>query len=429
MPAGSVDEWTVTLKDSNGASFNWPTLTAGTEIVFNYNTYYDKDFAGDENYLEDKFVRFSYRFKFEDNEYSLIAPFTQVAFIPKQDGYFMYVRDDAKNFTSKDDQADAYRSTIVSFVENKVDAIKLIIPLPFPKSTIQDSLKIKELDIIYKESDALALKVIETIEITELTSGADSSVFEYDYLSKKPYKVLPSSDTTRVYDKIPVRAFAQEIASNRVVYGNFQNKHTPPTTLDYNVTVSAKSDFNLKDGTAISSSPTGSVGIGTTITIGTTTGTVQIGSIVTSVTNGVTIPSNTSVTGGNLSTTITLDKAVTLVNPTNLVFTAVGTDTQAVSKIEYPNHSVKQNRNYQVGVVLSDRYGRSSTVILSRSNSLVADSASGLTFLGDTIYAPYLPVGLEQSSWPGNSIKVLFNSTIGPNGKNVLDGSPGIYNG
>ena len=427
--AGSTDEWTVTLKDSNGAAFNWPTLTAGTEIVFNYNNYYDKDFAGDENYLEDKFVRFSYRFKFEDNEYSLIAPFTQVAFIPKQDGYFMYVRDDAKNFTSKDDQADAYRSTIVSFVENKVDAIKLIIPLPFPKSTIQDNLKIKELDIIYKESDALALKVIETIETTELTSGVDSSVFEYDYLSKKPYKVLPSSDTTRVYDKIPVRAFAQEIASNRVVYGNFQNKHTPPTTLDYNVTVSAKSDFSLKDGTAISSSPTGSVGIGTTITISNPTGTIQVGSVVTSTTNGVTIPSNTSVTGGNLSTTITLDKAVTLVNNTNLVFTAVGPDTQAVSKIEYPNHSVKQNRNYQVGVVLSDRYGRSSTVILSRSNSLVADSASGLTFLGDTIYAPYLPVGLEQSSWPGNSIKVLFNSTIGPNGKNVLDGSPGIYNG
>ena len=429
--AGSADEWTVVLKKNLSGTpqlVNWPTLTAGTEIVFNYNTYYDKDFAGDENYLEDKFVRFSYRFKFEDNEYSLMAPFTQVAFIPKQDGYFMYVRDDAKNFTRKDDQADAYRSTIVSFVENKVDAIKLIIPLPFSKSTIQNSLKIKELDIIYKESDALALKVIETIEVTELTSGADSSVFEYDYLSKKPYKVLPSSDTTRVYDKIPVRAFAQEVAGNRVVYGNFQNKHTPPTTLDYNVTVSAKSDFNLKDGTAVSGS-SGSITSGASITVGTVTGTIQVGSIVTSATNGVTIPSNTSVTGGNLTNAITLDKNVTLVNLANLVFTAVGPDTQAVSKIEYPNHSVKQNRNYQVGVVLSDRYGRSSTVILSRSNSLVADSASGLTFLGDTIYAPYLPVGLEQSSWPGNSIKVLFNSTIGPNGKNVLDGSPGIYNG
>ncbi len=428
---GSENEWTVKLKKNlsgTPVTVNWPTLTAGTEIVFNANTYYDKDFAGDENYLEDKFVRFSYRFKFEDNEYSLMAPFTQVAFIPKQDGYFMYVRDDVKNFTSKDDQAAAYRSTVVSFVENKVDAIKLIIPLPFPKSSIQDSLKIKELDIIYKESDALAIKVIETVEINELTSGADSNVFEYDYLSKKPYKVLPSSDTTRVYDKIPVRAFAQEIASNRVVYGNFQNKHTPPTTLDYNVTVSTKSDFNLKDGTAVCVTA-GSIIAGTTITISNPTGTIQVGSVVTSATNGVTIPPNTSVTGGNFTTTIKLDKNVTLVSSANLVFTAVGTDTQAVSKIEYPNHSVKQNRNYQVGVVLSDRYGRSSTVILSRSNSLVADSASGLTFLGDTIYAPYLPVGLEQSSWPGNSIKVLFNSTIGPNSKNVLDGSPGIYNG
>ena len=276
-------EWEVTLKDINGAAFNWPTLVAGTEVVFNYNTYYDEDFAGDENYLEDKFVRFSYRFKFDDNEYSLMAPFTQVAFIPRQDGYFMYVRDDAKNFTSKDDQSAAYRSTIVSFVENKVDAIKLLIPLPFPKSTIETNLKLKELDILYKESDALAIKVIETIELDELTSGVDSSFFEYDYLSKKPYKVLPSSDTTRVYDKIPVRAFAQEIASNRIVYGNFQNKHTPPTTLDYNVTVSPKESFNLKDGTAISSS-TGGVIAGTTVNITNPTGTIQVGSIVTSAT-------------------------------------------------------------------------------------------------------------------------------------------------
>ena len=421
-------EWEVTLKDINGAAFNWPTLVAGTEVVFNYNTYYDEDFAGDENYLEDKFVRFSYRFKFDDNEYSLMAPFTQVAFIPKQDGYFMYVRDDAKNFTSKDDQSAAYRSTIVSFVENKVDAIKLLIPLPFPKSTIETNLKLKELDILYKESDALAIKVIETIELDELTAGVDSSFFEYDYLSKKPYKVLPSSDTTRVYDKIPVRAFAQEIASNRIVYGNFQNKHTPPTTLDYNVTVSPKESFNLKDGTAISSS-TGGVIAGTTVNITNPTGTIQVGSIVTSATSNVTIPLNTSVTGGDLTSTLTFDKNVTLVNPADLVFTAVGPDTQNVSKIEYPNHSVKQNRNYQVGVVLSDRYGRSSTVILSRSNSLVADSASGLSFLGDTIYAPYLATGTEQSSWPGNSIKVLFNSTIGPTDKNVLTGAPGVYNG
>ena len=418
----TTSEWTVTL-----TSGTFPSFATQTEIVFNANTYYDKSFAGDPDFLEDKFVRFSYRFKFEDNEYSIMAPFTQVAFIPKQDGYFMYVRDDVRNYTSKDDESAAYRSTIVSFVENKVDAIKLLIPLPFPKSTIQNLLKLKELDILYKESDALAIKVIETIEINELTSGADSSVFEYDYLSKKPYKVLPSSDTTRVYDKIPVRAFAQEIASNRVVYGNFQTKHTPPTTLDYNVAIGAKENFDLKDGTAISSTVGTDIAIGTSITIGTPTGTIQVGSVVTSVTSGVTIPINTSVTGGDLTSTLTFDKVVTLVDPANLVFTAVGPDTQTVSKIEYPNHSVKQNRNYQVGVVLSDRYGRTSTVILSRSNALV--TAAGQSFIGDTIYSQYISEGISQESWPGNSLKVLFNSTIGPTTKNVPTGAPGVYNG
>ena len=417
----TTSEWTVTL-----TSGTFPSFATQTEIVFNKNTYYDKNFAGDPDFLEDKFVRFSYRFKFEDNEYSIMAPFTQVAFIPKQDGYFMYVRDDVRNYTSQDDEAAAYRSTIVSFVENKVDAIKLLIPLPFPKSTIQNLLKLKELDILYKESDALAIKVIETIEITELTSGADSSFFEYDYLSKKPYKVLPSSDTTRVYDKIPVRAFAQEIASNRIVYGNFQNKHTPPTTLDYNVAIGAKENFDLKDGTAISST-SGIIAIGGSVTIATPVGTIQVGSIVTSATNGVTIPANTSVTGGNLTSTLTFDKEVTLVNLADLVFTAVGPDTQTVSKIEYPNHSVKQNRNYQVGVVLSDRYGRTSTVILSRSNALV--TAAGQSFIGDTIYSQYISEGISQESWPGNSLKVLFNSTIGPTTKNVPTGAPGVYNG
>ncbi len=36
---------------------------------------------GDPDYLEDKFVTFSYRFKFNDGEYSIMAPFTQEAFI------------------------------------------------------------------------------------------------------------------------------------------------------------------------------------------------------------------------------------------------------------------------------------------------------------------------------------------------------------
>ena len=49
---------------------------------------------------------------------------------------------------------------------------------------------------------------------------------------------------------------------------------------------------------------------------------------------------------------------------------------------QYPNHSVKQNRNYQVGFVLADRFGRASSVVLS-SNDDDPNTA------GSTIYVPY----------------------------------------
>ena len=50
----------------------------------NFNTW-----PGDPDYLEERYVRFSYRFRFDDGEYSIMAPFTQIAFIPKQKGYFL----------------------------------------------------------------------------------------------------------------------------------------------------------------------------------------------------------------------------------------------------------------------------------------------------------------------------------------------------
>ena len=70
--------------------------------MFNYNYYYDITYNGDENLLKDKFVRFAYRFKYVDGEYSIISPFTQECFIPKQDGYFMYKRNPIPSFTPPD---------------------------------------------------------------------------------------------------------------------------------------------------------------------------------------------------------------------------------------------------------------------------------------------------------------------------------------
>ena len=190
------------------------------------NPDYDENWAGDPELLSDKFVRFSYRFKFDDGEYSLQAPWTQICFIPKQQGYF-----------NTEDAEATYRSTVVSFMENNVTQI--LLNIKFPTENPIEDLNISSLDILYKESDGLATKVVETIPAatvySQMQANTNNLVYSYKYISTKPYKTLPSSESTRVYDVVPIRALTQEIISNRVVYGNFFNKQTPPDFLNYGV--------------------------------------------------------------------------------------------------------------------------------------------------------------------------------------------------
>ena len=409
-----------------------PTLGAplpdGTKLIFNPNPYYDKNFAGDPSYLEDLFVRFSYRYRYEDNEYSLMAPFTQIAFIPKQDGYFMYIKQDVPRL-SKDDQSDAYRSTVVQFVENKVDEIKLIFNLPFAGDNLRDALKIKDMQILIKESDGLAIRIIDTITIDEIESQAGAtSVFTYNYLSKKPFKVLTTAESTRVSDQIPVRAFAQEISGNRVIYGNFQNKHTPPKFIDYNVGVSEKDNFNLLTGTAqVDGNQT--PGVGDVLVIKNWTpfdgsSDILVGSEVFDNTGNLLF----TVTGlPTPNTEVTVSTAGTFTNNDDLIFRPIGNDTTTTSVVEYPNSTLKQNRNYQVGIVLSDRYGRQSSVVLSQNDTVSA--IAGQNFIGDTVYNAYLNPSQPPGIWRGDSLKVLFNSTIGPSSFNRSTLEPGLYNG
>ena len=318
-------------------------IPVNTELIFNANPYYINGYNGDPRFLEDKFVRFSYRFKFDDGEYSLIAPFTQPCFIPKQDGYFL------NKTVELGDMQQAYSSTVLGFMENKVNKIDLRIPLPTNANILTSSLHVTEIDILYKESDGLAIQVVETIPTNSPNFLATvGDIYEYSYQSQKPYKTLPAKETTRVYDKIPVKAFSQEIISNRVVYGNYQDKHTPPAFLNYNVAASSKSDF----------SSTGSV-------------------------------------------------------------------SDTTSRVEYPNSSLKTNRTYQVGIVLADKFGRQSTTVLSNSGTSlsIGPVESSTLFSGSTLYSPYSAGDIAPENWVGDSLKVIFNSTI--NGV----GGPGLYNG
>jgi len=78
------------------------------------NPKYNELYPGDSTFLEDRFARFSYRYKFLDGEFSIMAPFTQICFIPKQYGFFL-----------ADDEKSTFESTIVDFMQNQVDQIRV----------------------------------------------------------------------------------------------------------------------------------------------------------------------------------------------------------------------------------------------------------------------------------------------------------------
>ena len=309
----------------------------GQELTFLISTMSNKSdidsWPGDPDFLEDRYVRFSYRFKFDDNEYSLIAPFTQIAYVPKQKGYFI-----AGN------EVDAYRSTVLNWVENNINNIELIVPLPDTVGNLTNSYKITEIDIIYKESDALALKVFETIPVSSINSSFfGDNFYVQPYQSQKPYKTLPEDEIIRVTDKVPVRAKSQETVGNRIVYGNYFDKYTPVRSIDYNVSVQPK------------------------------------------------IP-----TGTNF--------------------------------IEYPNHTLKKNRNYQVGFILADKFGRQSPVILS-SVDLQGVPIGGAQYAkGSTVYSSYEDSVLftDVRTWFGNSLIVYVNGPINQQ-RDISSGQSGLY--
>lgn len=315
----------------------------------NTNPHYDANWPGDKDFLKDRFLKFSYRFKFEDDEYSLIAPFTQTCFVPRNNGYFLsqtYNTSTGNLVANDSDETYAYTSTINRLMENQVNNIELLIPCPISSndwaSAVND-LKISELEIIFKDASEVSLKVVDTIsasELSQLSNGIKKAT--YDYQSRKPIRTLPESVTTRTSDKAPIRAETLSCVGNRVVFGNYYDKHSSPSALDYNTQV---------------------------------------------------------------------------------------VDKNQVESVEYANHTLKQNRTYQVGVILSDRYGRQSDVILSEVNNGIVPGLAD-SFSGSTVFNSYRALGdtvlnTSTASWNGENLQTIWTRAI-PDTINS-PGYPGLY--
>ena len=362
------------------------TGIAGTSTMTN-------DTNIDNDYIEEEFVRFSYRFKFNDNEYSVLAPFSQIA--------FKHSYKSGSEYGEFDEAAEirAYESTELDGMINNTN--KVIIGVELPSINPNADFEIKEIEFIIKESDSIVARVLETKTLTD--ANISSAFYNYTYKSDTPQNALPEDQITRVFDNVPTKAKALDIVGNRLVFGNYsQNIEIP--TLDYNVSYGAKGTQAFT-GDAIE-----------------TEFTLTIKSPVTPDQN--LIPNNTNQFNVYINDVLLASTEYGYDGTTGVITFNTAPANGAVITVvlanhEYPDSSLKQRRTYQVGVLLADIFGRQSPVLLPTT---VSDSI---------ITVPARGTAAEFNSWIGDNLKITFNAQ---NGKLIPDDnvysnelSSGIY--
>jgi len=174
-------------------------LSTSEEMLSVDNTVFDVELEEGESFFQDKFPRFAYRWKYDDNEYSAFSPFTGVAFIP-DDEDFVYNMDEGHNVNMVND--------VRKITLNTFDTIP-------PNVT--------EIDILYKESNAPNIYLVKTLKKKETSVTITSEQIE---------KTIESNQSLRPYDNVPRKAKAQEIVGNRVVYGNYLQNYDYTEALD-----------------------------------------------------------------------------------------------------------------------------------------------------------------------------------------------------
>ena len=155
----------------------------------------------DEKLFEFKFVRFAYRYKYKDGQYSAIGPFTEVAFLPQEfdyapkKGYNLGMVNELKKLT----------------ISNFRTAHK-------PKDVV-------EIDILYKDDVNTNVYTVKSIKGYYGNKDDEWTSNSLEITSEVIHKVLPANQMIRPWDNVPKVAKAQEMVANRLVYGNYKHQY------------------------------------------------------------------------------------------------------------------------------------------------------------------------------------------------------------
>ena len=148
---------------------------------------------GEANNLENKFLYFSYRYKYLDNEYSALSPFTPVAFFPKQYAYDYGVSENV-SMVNKFNTAD------ITFNSGPAN--------------------VKEVQLIFRDTQSTNTYVIDNL-VKSLNNYNDNTEYSYQFKNNKVFTLLAPEQVNRLFDNVPIKAKSQELIGSRLVYGNY----------------------------------------------------------------------------------------------------------------------------------------------------------------------------------------------------------------
>tara|TARA_B100000767_G_C19777477_1_gene543541 strand:+ start:3813 stop:8600 length:4788 start_codon:yes stop_codon:yes gene_type:complete len=258
FPTGNVDgieeeDISVILKPPG-----FEDLTASGTIPLAAPTFSLINAAGGQNYLEDRFVSFAYRYKYLNNEYSATSLFTLPAFQP---GNFRF---DTRSYDN-------------AGMSNNFNGAKVQF------STGSD--RVIQIDLLYKDSNTNSIYVIERFK-KEDYGWADNSEQEYVFTNSKIYSVIGADELLRLYDNVPLKAQAQTIMGNRLIYGNYSdgfdivNSRKQNIPLDFStVLFETTLDFNNLVGPVFSTGVNYTINVATATTVPNSLATVNLAEI------------------------------------------------------------------------------------------------------------------------------------------------------
>ena len=178
--------------------------------------------GGGENYMEELFLSFAYRWQYEDGEYSAISPFSQTAFSP---GPFRL------DYSTFDNAAmvNTFNSVKITFETGGRNVVSV--------------------DVLFKFSTSQNVNVIERFNKSD-EGWSDNDDENITFTNKKIFTALPSEQLLRLFDNVPRKAQAQTLMGNRLMYGNYVDGYDVANSvgkqidIDYDLTLVSSSLSN-----------------------------------------------------------------------------------------------------------------------------------------------------------------------------------------